>query len=136
MVAEKENPPGDPIGLQDDGTISIGTPEQMKAALLTHELTRIPNRRAYEDSEKKPDEQPKPDEKQPEEKPEEKPEDQEKKDEAKDPKKEPKPTKEEQQLTREQVMRLLDVLKSREEEGKKLQEQLRAARRIGVKKDW
>jgi GGDEF domain-containing protein len=30
------------------------TPEQMKAALLTHELTGIPNRRAYEDSDKKP----------------------------------------------------------------------------------
>ena len=30
------------------------TPEQMKAALLTHELTGIPNRRAYEDSVKKP----------------------------------------------------------------------------------
>lgn len=30
------------------------TPEQMKAALLTHELTGIPNRRAYEDSAKKP----------------------------------------------------------------------------------
>ena len=29
------------------------TPEQMKAALLTHELTGIPNRRAYEDSPKK-----------------------------------------------------------------------------------
>ena len=29
-------------------------PEQMKAALLTHELTGIPNRRAYEDSAKKP----------------------------------------------------------------------------------
>lgn len=30
------------------------TPEQAKAALLTHELTGIPNRRAYEDSAKKP----------------------------------------------------------------------------------
>ncbi len=29
-------------------------PEQLKAALLTHELTGIPNRRAYEESDKKP----------------------------------------------------------------------------------
>lgn len=88
------------------------------------------------DSEKKPDEPPKPDEKKPDEKPPEDP----KKDEQKpdEPKKdaEPKPAKEDQQLTREEVMRLLDILKSREEEGKKLQEQLRAAGRVKVKKDW
>jgi len=89
-----------------------------------------------QDPEKKPDEQPKPDEKKPDEKPPEDPkEDEQKPDE---PKKdaEPKPAKEEQQLTREEVMRLLDILKSREEEGKKLLEQLRAAGRVKVKKDW
>ncbi|MFN0007697.1 MAG: hypothetical protein ACKVXR_07300 [Planctomycetota bacterium] len=88
------------------------------------------------DSEKKPDEQPKPDEEKPDEqKPEDPKEDEQKPDEPeKDA--EPKPAKEEQQLTREEVMRLLDILKSREEEGKKLLEQLRAAQRVRVKKDW
>ena len=33
--------------------VATMTPEQMKAALLTHDLTGIPNRRAYEDSPKK-----------------------------------------------------------------------------------
>ena len=33
-------------------------------------------------------------------------------------------------------MRLLDVLKQREQEGRELQEQLRRARRIKVRRDW
>jgi hypothetical protein len=41
-----------------------------------------------------------------------------------------------EQLTKEEVMRLLDTLKDREEEGKKLLEQLRRVRRAKVKKDW
>jgi len=90
------------------------------------------------DSDPKPDEKPKPDEEKPDEKPpkdsEQDPKDTEK---SKDPKKDrnQKPAKEEL-LTREEVMRLLDILKNREDEGKKLQEQLRAARRVPVKKDW
>jgi len=55
----------------------------------------------------------------------------------KDPKKASKPKAgQEELLTREEVMRLLDILKDREEEGKKILEQLRAARRVSVKKDW
>lgn len=90
------------------------------------------------DAEEKPDEKPKPDEKKPDEKPpKDSPEEQKEPSEPKDPEKDasPKPSKEEL-LTREEVMRLLDILKNREEEGKKLLEQLRAARRVAVKKDW
>ena len=47
-----------PIDRRQDGGLRTRvdqmTPAQMKAALLTHELTGIPNRRAYEDSVKKP----------------------------------------------------------------------------------
>ncbi len=76
------------------------------------------------EEEKKDQEQPPP----PEEKPqEEKPEEQ-----------EPKPAEEqiEKLLTKEEMMRLLDVLKQHEEEYEKLKAQMRQARRAKVKKDW
>jgi hypothetical protein len=41
-----------------------------------------------------------------------------------------------QLLTKEEIMRLLDTLKDREEEGKKLMERLKRANRAKVKKDW
>lgn len=89
------------------------------------------------DDEHKPDEKPKPDEKKPDEKPKEEPPDPKDSEQPKEPKKDKnqKPSKEEL-LTREEVMRLLDILKNREEEGKKLLDQLRASRRVSVKKDW
>lgn len=31
MVAPKKNPPGDAVGLTSDGSINVGSPEQMKA---------------------------------------------------------------------------------------------------------
>lgn len=80
---------------------------------------------------KNPDDQPKED----------KPKDEKKKDEESDKSKQekkeaqPQPSKEEQ-LTKEEIMRILDTLKDREEEGKKLLEQLRRARRAKVKRDW
>ena len=86
------------------------------------------------DSESKQDQQPPPDEKKPEEPP--KDPNEEQPSEPKDPKQEKKNPSKEELLTREEVMRLLDILKEREEEGKKLQEQLRASRRVAVKKDW
>jgi hypothetical protein len=91
-----------------------------------------------------PKDQPKPDPKadeKPQEKPQEKKEELPKDASSSDPKTdkkkdaEPQPAKEER-LTREEVMRLLDILKGREEEGQKLLEQLRRARRVPVKKDW
>jgi hypothetical protein len=95
-----------------------------------------------DDSEKKDDEKkdseskPKPDEKPPKDPAEPEPQPQDPSD-PQDPKQEPKPKpSKEELLTREEVMRLLDILKDREEEGKKLLEQLRAARRVSVKKDW
>lgn len=78
---------------------------------------------------KKPDEKPKDEKK-------DQPKDQES-DEQKKEKKDaqPQPSKEEH-LTKEEVIRLLDTLKDREDEGKKLLEQLRRSRRAKVKKDW
>ncbi|HEV8113751.1 MAG TPA: hypothetical protein VGR31_13325 [Planctomycetota bacterium] len=85
------------------------------------------------DDQKNPDEKPK-DEKKPEDTPKDQPSDAEKQD--KDKKEaQPQPAKE-QALTKEEVMRILDTLKEREEEGKKLLDQLRRSRRAKVKKDW
>jgi hypothetical protein len=65
-------------------------------------------------------------------------EDAQKKDEEqKKEKKDAKPeSSKEQLLTKEEIMRLLDTLKDREEEGKKLMERLKRANRSRVKKDW
>ena len=73
----------------------------------------------------------------PEKKPDEKPKE-DKKDEESDKAKKSQPPQasKEEPLTKEEVMRLLDTLKDREEEGRKLQEQLRRSRRAKVKKDW
>ncbi len=88
---------------------------------------------------KKPDEQPKPDDKSKDDKkkdepPKDQPSDQDKKD--KDKKEAQPQSAQEQALTKEEVMRILDTLKEREEEGKKLLDQLRRSRRAKVKKDW
>ncbi len=87
--------------------------------------------------EKKPDEQPKPDEQQKKPEDEKKPEDQ-KPDEKKDEKApQPQQTQAEQrELSKEEMTRLLDLLKEREDQWKKLQQQLQHARRGKVKKDW
>jgi hypothetical protein len=71
-----------------------------------------------------------------------KPEDAEKKDEKPEDQKaeeqKPQPSEEtlEKLLTKEEMMRLLDVLKQHEEEYEKLKAQMRQARRAKVKKDW
>jgi hypothetical protein len=57
--------------------------------------------------------------------------------EGEDKKKDAKPdASKEQQLTKEEIMRLLDTLKDREEEGKRLLEMRKRASRARVKKDW
>ncbi len=85
---------------------------------------------------KKPDEQPKDDKPKDDKQKKDEPKDQESDKDKKEKKQaQPQPSKEEQ-LTKEEVMRLLDTLKDREEEGKKLLEQLRRARRAKVKRDW
>jgi hypothetical protein len=85
------------------------------------------------DEQKKPEDKPKGDKKK-DEPPKDQASDQDKKDKDK---KEAQPQSAEQQpLTKEEVMRILDTLKDREEEGKKLLEQLRRSRRAKVKKDW
>lgn len=77
-----------------------------------------------------PKDEPKPEEKKPEEPPK---DDQQKPEEAKDQKpKPPEPT----EMSREQMMQLLDKLQELEEQNKKLQEELRQTRRAKVKKDW
>lgn len=74
-------------------------------------------------------------------KPDEKPQEPEKPEDSKDPKDAqkkdaaPQPG-EERELTKEEMTRLLDVLKQREQQWKKLQQQLHQARRAKVKKDW
>ncbi|MBI5363059.1 MAG: hypothetical protein HZA53_07750 [Planctomycetes bacterium] len=86
-----------------------------------------------DDQERKPDES-KPDEKQDEPKP-----DEQKPDDAKpDEKKEAQQPKlgEERELSKEELSRLFDLLQQREQQWKKLQQQLQQARRAKVKKDW
>lgn len=87
--------------------------------------------------EKKPEDQPKPDEQQKKPEDEKKPDDQ-KPEEKKDEKApDPQQTQAEQrELSKEEMTRLLDLLKEREEQWKKLQQQLQHARRGKVKKDW
>jgi len=83
----------------------------------------------------KPEAEPKPDQEKPEEK--DKPPEEQESDADKQEKKEaPPPPAKEGPLTKEEVQRLLDTLKEREEEGQKLLEQLRRTRRAKVKKDW
>lgn len=85
---------------------------------------------------KKPEDQPKQDEPKKDPKDDKQPEDAQKQDKNKD-KQDAQPTEpKEELLTKEEVMRLLDILKQREEQGKRLQEQLHHARRTKVKKDW
>lgn len=85
---------------------------------------------------KKPDEQPKDDKPKDDKDKKDQPKDDESDKDKKEKKQaQPQPS-QEQQLTKEEVMRLLDTLKDREEEGRKLLEQLRRARRAKVKRDW
>lgn len=89
-----------------------------------------------------PDEQkPKPEEpkdKQPEDAQDKKKEEQDQQAQKKDDpsKNEQQPEPKEELLTKEEMMRLLDLLKQREEQGQRLQQQLHHARRVKVKKDW
>lgn len=81
----------------------------------------------------------KPEDEKPEPKPEDKQPEPEKKDDAAqdaDKKPAPKPDSAEAQMSREEMTQLLDRLQQLEEEAKKIQAQLRAARRGKVKKDW
>lgn len=83
--------------------------------------------------------QPKPDEQKPEQKPEDKQPEPDKQDQAKpDEKKQPAqpPEAQEQPMSREEMTQLLDRLQQLEEEARKIQAQLKAARRGRVKKDW
>ncbi len=83
-----------------------------------------PNKDAKSDEQKKKEEEQKKQEQ----------EDQKKKEQEK---KDAKPdASKDQLLTKEEIMRLLDTLKDREEEGKKLMERLKRANRAKVKKDW
>lgn len=88
-----------------------------------------------EDQKPDPKDDKKDEPKKPEEKKDQKPEDakpEEKKDDKQAQAQEP----DEQVLSKEEVMRLLDILKQREDQGKKLLQQLQHARRVKVKKDW
>lgn len=90
-----------------------------------------------EDPQQKPD-QDKPDEQTPDEQ---KPDDAQKPDPQKPDEKQageqPDPAKmEERQLTKEEMTRLLDLLEQRDEQWKKLQQQLQSSRRARAKKDW
>ena len=99
--------------------------EEQKNQDQKNDESKDPNQDDESDEQKKKDEEPKPPEEQP------------KPDEKDQEKKEAKPeTSKEQLLTKEEIMRLLDTLKDREEEGKKLMERLRRANRARVKKDW
>lgn len=86
-----------------------------------------PNEQNKPEDEKKepPKEEPKPDDAQ-------KPDDKK----AQEPKEAPPPESLEKLLTKEEMMRLLDILKQHEDEGQKLQAQLRQSRRAKVRKDW
>lgn len=82
-----------------------------------------------QDEQKPEDEQQKQDEKKPEEQKPDEQKDEEKSEQA------PQPA-EQRELSKEEMTRLLDLLKQREEQWKKLQQQLQHARRGKVKKDW
>lgn len=86
--------------------------------------------------EQDPANQPKPDDPKPDEKP---PEEQEPEEAPAEDEKPPQadPTRaEERELSKEEMTRLLDLLKQREQQWKKLQKELQHARRGKVKKDW
>lgn len=96
-----------------------------------------PPKDPQQDPQQKPD-QDKPDEPKPDEQ---KPDDAQKQDPQKPDEKQdgeqPDPSKmEERQLTKEEMTRLLDLLEQRDEQWKKLQQQLQSARRARAKKDW
>lgn len=90
-----------------------------------------PDQQGEGDQQKKPDEQP-PQEPEPKQEPP-KPEDEPKPEDAQEPP--PEPEAQERELTREEVLQLLDRLAELEEQMKQLREQQRA-RRVRVKKDW
>lgn len=87
-------------------------------------------------------EDPKPNDQKPEDQQEPKKPEEKKPDEKQDPKQEgekkdvPPPDPKEAQMSREEMTQLLDRLKQLEDESKKIQAQLKAARRGKVKKDW
>lgn len=90
-----------------------------------------------ENKDQKPQEKPeerKPDEDQ---KQEQKPEDSKPEDQPKDkPQPQPKPEEGEKELSKEEMVQMLDRLQKIEEQAQKLKAQMREARRTAVKKDW